>query len=341
MSAEEKPAIGVTVGDPAGVGPEIVIKALTDRASYDACRPVVYSDRAILEQALDQFGAGVQLHEVKKPEDGRFEIGTIDFIDVGSLSQPIAMGVVAGEGGQAGFDYLSAAIDAALAEEVDGLATAPLNKESLQASDVPFIDHTAALKDRAALREPMTLFLVRAMKIFFLTRHISFREIPDAITESLIVDAVPLCDLYLRQLGVVEPLLAVAALNPHGGEQGLFGREEMEVIGPAVAASKLSGHNVVGPVPADSVFHQALEGKYDGVLSLYHDQGHIASKTVDFHGTVSLTMGLKFLRTSVDHGTAFDIAGKGLAEAQGMVEAIKAAGKYSLSVKENLQLEPA
>ena len=341
MGVEERPVIGLTVGDPAGVGPEIVVKALADRTSYEVCRPVVYADRVVLEQALDHLGAGLQLNEVARPADGRFGTGVIDFVEVGSLSKPIAMGEVSGEGGQAGYDYLSAAIDAALAEEVDGLATAPLNKESLQAGKVPFIDHTAALKDRAALREPMTLFLVKAMKIFFLTRHISFREIPEAITQSLIVDAVPLCALYLRQLGVIEPLLAVAALNPHGGEQGLFGREEMEVIGPAVQASKVSGQNVVGPVPADSVFHQALEGKYDGVLSLYHDQGHIASKTVDFHGTVSLTMGLKFLRTSVDHGTAFDIAGKGLAEAKGMVEAIKAAGKYSLSVKENLELELA
>ncbi len=341
MSADEKPMIGITVGDPAGVGPEIVVKALANRASYDACRPVVYSDRAILEQTLDQLGAGLQLNVVSSPRDGRYEMGAIDCIDVGSLPEPIAMGQVSREGGQAGYAYLTAAIDAALAEEVDGLATAPLNKESLQAGEVPFIDHTAALKDRAALREPMTLFLVRAMKIFFLTRHISFREIPDAITEELIVDAVPLCDLYLRQLGVKDPLLAVAALNPHGGEQGLFGREEMEVIAPAVEKSRLSGQNIVGPIPADSVFHQALEGKYDGVLSLYHDQGHIASKTVDFHGTVSLTMGLKFLRTSVDHGTAFDIAGKGLAEAKGMVEAIKAAGRHSLSVKQNLQLEPA
>ena len=341
MEMVQKPLIGITVGDPAGIGPEIVVKALADRSSYDACRPVVYADGVVLQQALEQLGAGLQLNEVDVPSNGRFEMGAIDYVEVGSLTQPIAMGEVNASGGQAGFDYLSAAIDVALAGSVDGLATAPLNKESLQASDVPFIDHTAALKDRAALREPMTLFLVRAMKIFFLTRHISFREIADAITESLIFDAVPLCDLYLRQLGVAEPLLAVAALNPHGGEQGLFGREEMEVISPAVEKARKSGQNVVGPVPADSVFHQALEGKYDGVLSLYHDQGHIASKTVDFHGTVSLTMGLKFLRTSVDHGTAFDIAGTGVAEAKGMVEAIKAAGRYSLSVKENLELEPA
>lgn len=338
MGSAEKPVIGITVGDPAGIGPEIVVKALANRMSYDACRPVVYGDRVVLEQALDQPGAGLQLNEVTEPRAGSFSLGTIDFVDVGALRDPVEMGAVSSDGGRAGFDYLIAAIDAALEERVDGLATAPLNKESLQASKVGFIDHTAVLKDRAALREPMTLFLVRDMKIFFLTRHISFREIADVITEDLILSAIPLCELYLRQLGDEDPLLAVAALNPHGGEQGLFGREEMDVLIPAVEQAKKAGHRVVGPVPADSVFHQALEGRYGGVLSLYHDQGHIASKTVDFHGTVSLTMGLRFLRTSVDHGTAFDIAGKGIAEARGMVEAIKAAGEYALSVKERLEL---
>jgi 4-hydroxythreonine-4-phosphate dehydrogenase len=335
----QKPLIGLTVGDPAGIGPEIVIKALSDQISYDVSRPVVYTDRCILERSLTDLGSPIQLNQVESPTDGCFQTGTIDFVDTGILSDPVPYGRVSAEGGRAGLAYLDQATDAALAGTVDGLATAPLNKESLQAAKAPFIDHTAALKARAALREPMTLFLVKTLKIFFLTRHISFREIPDAITEDLILDAAPLCALYLRQLGVENPYVAIAALNPHGGEQGLFGTDEMDVIGPAVNKAKDRGVNVAGPVPADSVFHQALEGKYDGVLSLYHDQGHIAAKTLDFHGTVSLTMGLKFLRTSVDHGTAFDIAGKGIAGERGMVEAIKAAGQFSQSVKANLTLD--
>jgi 4-phospho-D-threonate 3-dehydrogenase / 4-phospho-D-erythronate 3-dehydrogenase len=334
-----KPTIALTLGDPAGIGPEIVIKALSDRTSYDVCRPVVFGDRCILERSLSDLNASLDLNEVTSPSDGRNQIGTIDFIDTGVLSDPVPYGKVSADGGRAGLAYLDQATDAALAESVDGLATAPLNKESLQAAKAPYIDHTAALKAKAALREPMTLFLVRALRIFFLTRHISFREIPDAITAESILEAAPLCDLYLRQLGIEKPYLAIAALNPHGGEQGLFGTDEMDVIGPAVQKAKDQGMNVAGPVPADSVFHQTAEGKYDGVLSLYHDQGHIAAKTLDFHGTVSLTMGLKFLRTSVDHGTAFDIAGRGIAGERGMVEAIKSAGQYALSVKENLHLE--
>ena len=338
--SDARPLIGVTVGDPAGVGPEIVIKALRDQRVREQVRPVVYADRTCLQQALETLGEQMQLNEVDEPRAVRDEVGIVDFVDVGALSEPIAYGKISAEGGQAGYAYLQRAIDAALADEVVGLATAPLNKESLQAGEVPFIDHTAVLEDRAAHRGAMTLFVVRNLRIFFLTRHISFREIADAITYEGILEALPLCELYLRQLGIAAPHLAIAALNPHGGEQGLFGTDEMEVIGPAVVEAVGRGWNVIGPVPADSVFNQCSEGRYDGVLSLYHDQGHIAAKTLDFHGTVSLTMGLKFLRTSVDHGTAFDIAGQGVADARGMVEALIAAGQYAASVRQRLDLVP-
>lgn len=336
----DHPLIGLTVGDPAGIGPEIVLKALQDPAAYGAVRPVVYADEAVLTDAVRFLGLHTTLNRVDQPAEGRFEHGCIDFVHCGVLDAPVPLGEIGADGGRAGYIYLNEAIDAALMGDLDGLATAPLNKESLQAAQVPFIDHTAVLKAKASHREPMTLFVAQTLKVFFLTRHISFREIPDAITRELITDALPLCDLYLRQLGIENPLVAVAALNPHGGEQGLFGREEMETITPAVRSAIDRGWNVAGPVPADSVFHQANEGRYDGVLSLYHDQGHIAAKTLDFHGTVSLTMGLKFLRTSVDHGTAFDIAGKGIAHERGMVESILASGRWSAMVKDHLHLEP-
>jgi 4-hydroxythreonine-4-phosphate dehydrogenase len=334
----DRPTIGVTVGDPAGIGPEIVVKALADPVTYQHMRPLVFADRAVLVQTLGMLGITLELHEVQTPSAGYFRVGCVDFIDGGGLHGPIAYGEVSAAGGKAGYAYLNRAIDAALAGEVDALATAPLNKESLQAAKLPYIDHTAILKARAAVHTPMTLFLVKNLKIFFLTRHVSFRAIPAEITPALLRQTLPLCDLYLRQLGIASPTIAVAALNPHGGEQGLFGREETEILGPAVAEAQAQGLRVQGPVPADSVFHQALEGRYDGVLSLYHDQGHIAAKTLDFHGTVSLTMGLKFLRTSVDHGTAFDIAGRGIAEARGMVEALQAAAQYAIPTRERIGL---
>jgi 4-hydroxythreonine-4-phosphate dehydrogenase len=339
-SKPNPPIIGITVGDPAGIGPEIVLKALCDPQLQGLVHPLVYADRVVLERTVDLLGSKTELNAVDSPLEGRYNPGTLDFVDPHVLKDPITYGAISAQGGQAGYEYLNRAIDDALDGSVDGLATAPLNKESLRAAKLPYIDHTEMLKARAAVNEPMTLFLVRTLRIFFLTRHISFREIPDAITFEGILEALPLCDLYLRQLGLTEPTIAVAGLNPHGGEQGLFGNEEMEVIVPAVAEAKSRGWRVHGPVPADSVFHQALEGKYDGVLSLYHAQGHIASKTLDFHGTISLTMGLKFLRTSVDHGTAFDIAGKGIGDARGMVEAIRAAGKYAVSVKERIRSKP-
>ena len=334
-----RPTVGLTVGDPAGIGPEIVIKALEDPEVYRLVRPLVFTDRAVLLQTLDMLGKDMALHAVTDPAEGRYEPACVDFVDVGALEGPVPYGQVSAGGGRAGLAYLERGIETALAGGVDGLATAPLNKESLKAADSPFIDHTAVLKARAAHREPMTLFLTRSLKIFFLTRHMSLREVPDAITREGILNALRLCDLYLRQLGIAAPTVAVAALNPHGGEQGLFGTEEMSVIAPAVIEAQSRGWRVVGPVPADSVFHRALEGRYDGVLSLYHDQGHIAAKTLDFHGTVSLTMGLKFLRTSVDHGTAFDIAGKGIADVRGMCAAIRAAGEYAVLVRENLEIE--
>jgi 4-phospho-D-threonate 3-dehydrogenase / 4-phospho-D-erythronate 3-dehydrogenase len=336
----DRPIIGLTVGDPAGIGPEIVVKALRQPDMQLLVRPLVYADRVVLEQTLELLGVETELNPVSVPEEGRYAAGVLDFVDVGELSKPVTYGQISAAGGRAGMAYLERAVAAALSGEVTGLATAPLNKESLQAGGVPFIDHTAMLKERAARREPMTLFIAKTLRIFFLTRHISFRQIPDAITHDGILEALPLCDLYLRQLGIEAPRVAVAALNPHGGEQGLFGREEMEVVGPAVSWAQAAGRRVHGPVPADSVFHQCLEGKYDGVLSLFHDQGHIAAKTLDFHGTVSLTMGLKFLRTSVDHGTAFDIAGQGVADARGMVAATETAGKYASVVRSRRDLEP-
>jgi len=332
----ERPVVGITVGDPAGVGPEIVVKVLFDAVTYESVRPVVYADGCVLEAALKTAGLTLKVRTVSAPGEAKFEPGTIDYVDAGVLDEPVPYGVMSAEGGRAGFTYLDRAIDDALVGGLDGLVTAPLNKESLQAAAVPFIDHTAALHARAALTAPLTLFLAHNLKIFFLTRHIPFRQIAAAITQDGIIEALPLCATYLRQLGVDDPLIAVAALNPHGGEQGLFGREEIDIIGPAVAKARELGYRVAGPVPADAVFHQAREGRYDGVLSLYHDQGHIAAKTLDFYGTVSLTMGLKFLRTSVDHGTAFDIAGRGIADARGMTAAIRAAGRYTLAVKASL-----
>ncbi|MFA6110040.1 MAG: 4-hydroxythreonine-4-phosphate dehydrogenase PdxA [Candidatus Latescibacterota bacterium] len=328
-----RPKVGVTVGDPAGIGPEIVVKAVADPGLHEQARILVFADRAVLEQALATLAMPLELNPGTVSGEGRFCPGVLDYVEAGILSAPPVAGRVSAAGGRAGYGYLEQGIAAALAGAVDSLATAPLNKESLQAAGVPFIDHTAVLAARAAQDTPMTLFAVRDLRIFFLTRHLSLAQVPGAITGPGLLEAIPRCERYLEQLGIERPTVAVAALNPHGGEQGLFGREEVEIIAPAIAQARQRGCRVVGPIPADAVFHQCLEGRYQGVLALYHDQGHIAAKTVDFHGTVSLTMGLAFLRTSVDHGTAFDIAGQGVADPRGMIAAIQAAARYGSAVR--------
>lgn len=211
--------------------------------------------------------------------------------------------------------------------EVLAVATPPINKESLRAGNINFIGHTEIFGALTKTPDPLTLFQVHKLRVFFLTRHVSLLEMLGMIKKDRIKDYVKRCTDALRKLGVTEGTMAVAGLNPHSGELGLFGWEEVNVIAPACKELQDEGFNVVGPVPADSVFHQA-QGRYNSVLSLYHDQGHIATKTLDFERTISITAGMPILRTSVDHGTAFDIAGKNIVSEVSMVEAVKLAAEY-------------
>jgi 4-phospho-D-threonate 3-dehydrogenase / 4-phospho-D-erythronate 3-dehydrogenase len=231
--------------------------------------------------------------------------------------------------GKAAYEYIATAVKLAMTGEVTAMATTPINKESLQAAQVKHIGHTEILEELSGTQEPLTMFEVRGMRVFFLSRHVSLRQACDLVTKEKVLESIIRCTNALKRLGITQGTLAVAGLNPHCGEHGLFGDEEVNHVTPAVQEAKALGYQVVGPIGADSVFHQALQGQYSAVLSLYHDQGHIATKTVDFARTISITNGLPFLRTSVDHGTAFDIAGKGIASEVSMTEAILLAAKYS------------
>jgi 4-hydroxythreonine-4-phosphate dehydrogenase len=208
---------------------------------------------------------------------------------------------------------------------VDAITTAPIHKEALRAAGVPHVGHTEMLADYLGAPEPLTLFLTGKLRIFFLSRHLSLRQAIDFITRERVRHTIQTVHRAMTEFGFPTPRIAVAALNPHASDGGLFGNEEAEHLSPAVADARAAGIDAVGPVGADSVFHQALEGQYDCVLSLYHDQGHIAAKTRDFYGTVTATLGLPVLRTSVDHGTAFDIAWQGKANPASMEAAILAA----------------
>jgi 4-hydroxythreonine-4-phosphate dehydrogenase len=325
----QRPLIAVTMGDPAGIGPEIILKALTDETVMAASRPLVIGDRGVLEQVRRISGFQGAIRTVAGPEGGRHTPGAVDLVDLHNVDLgSLQVGVVQGMGGRAALDYLERAVVLAVSGRVDAVTTAPLNKESLRAARIDFIGHTEILGALTGVSEPLTMFQVRALRVFFLSRHVSLRRACDLVTRERVLRAIVRCLEALRQLGVVDGILAVAGLNPHCGEHGLFGDEEVRQIGPAIQEAQRLGHQVVGPVTADSVFHQALQGRYSAVLSLYHDQGHIATKTVDFERTVSVTLELPFLRTSVDHGTAFDIAGTGKASAEGMKEAILVAADY-------------
>jgi 4-hydroxythreonine-4-phosphate dehydrogenase len=324
-----EPIIAVTLGDPAGVGPEVVVRALADERPVP-CRPVAIGSRRVAERALETCHLSTPVRAVDSPAQASGEAGTIELIDIDNVDlASLEMGKIQAQCGRAAFESIERAAHLALAGEVDAVATAPINKESLRAAGVPYLDHTAIFGALAGVDDPLTMFDTRGLRVFFLTRHVPLRQVSDLITRERLLDYFVRCLDALQRIGLGGGTLAVAALNPHGGEGGMFGDEEREELVPAVAEARSKGLPIEGPVPADSVFHLARVGRFAAVLSLYHDQGHIATKTLDFERTVALTHGLPFLRTSVDHGTAFDIAGTGQASAVSMVEAIAAAARYA------------
>lgn len=325
-----KSLIAVPIGDPAGVGPEIVAKALVLPQVFEAADCVVIGDRAIMENAIKIAGVDLTLNVISAPEGGDFREGILNLIDLHNIDMSkFEFGKVNGMCGKAAYEYIAKCIELANAGRVDAVATTPINKESLRAGGVDFIGHTEIFGALTGTEDPLTMFETNGMRIFFLTRHVSLREMLDLITKDRIKDYVVRCLEALKRLGVTDGTMAVAGLNPHSGEHGLFGWEEVNEITPAVEELQAEGYSVVGPIGADSVFHQAALGRYNSVLSLYHDQGHIAAKTLDFEKTIAITNGMPILRTSVDHGTAFDIAGKNIASEVSMAEAILLAAKYA------------
>lgn len=327
------PLIGVTVGDPAGIGPEIVAKAVADEAVHKACRLVLYGHPRDFERIAGILPARFRVKvaddpaaAVQDPGDG---VPLIVPTEAAGGDEEISLGKVSAAAGRASYAYLSRAIRDALHGRIDAIATAPINKEALRAAGIPYVDHTEILEKLTGSTGVLTMFITGRLRIFFVTRHVPLREACDLITTERVLDTLRRGSGFLSRLGLSNPRLALAALNPHASDGGLMGTEEATRLLPAVTAARNEGIDVVGPVPADSVFVQALRGRYDAVVALYHDQGHIAAKVHDFERTVSLTLGLPFLRVSVDHGTAFDIAGKGVASETSMVEAIQVAAQYA------------
>ncbi len=306
------PRIALSAGDPAGIGPEITLAAAADPGVRAVCRPVVVGDPAVLERcarALDR----------PLPED-------VPVVAAG-VGEDFTPGEVSAGAGRAAAAIVLRACELGASGEVDAIATGPIHKGALRAAGVPHIGHTEILGHFFGVAEPLTVFITEKMRIFFFSRHLSLRDAIDAISESAVAGFVTRVHEELLALGFATPRIGLAALNPHAGDGAQFGDEEILHLLPAAARCRAAGVEVTDPLPADTIFHLALEGRFDGVVSLYHDQGHIAAKTRDFHGTVSATLGLPALRTSVDHGTAHDIAWQGKADPRGMIAAARVAAE--------------
>ena len=322
----KRPIVAVTMGDPAGIGPEVVLGAMKSAEVYERTLPVVIGSVEVLGRQMGVSGLELVAADGLEQAEGRH--GRVDVLDVPTPGmKSLVPGQVQAAAGVAADAYIRKACDLALQGRIDAISTAPISKESLRAAGISGIGHTEMLAEYLHSPDPLTLFITAKMRIFFLSRHLSLRQAIDYITEERMVAMIRRVDAAMRDLGFESPRIGVAALNPHASDGGQFGSEEAEIIIPAIEKAQGRGINVIGPIGADSIFHQALEGRHDCVISLYHDQGHIAAKTRDFFRTVTATLGLPILRTSVDHGTGFDIAWQGKANPVSMEAAILAAAE--------------
>ena len=326
MLENEKPAIAITMGDPCGIGPEVVIKALADPQVYASCRPVVVGNTFAMQQALKLTGLSLSINETDDPTSAGENPSVVDVVDIHNLNpEDITVGEISIPCGKAAMQWVSKAGELALAGIVDGLATAPLNKEAASLAGYQSIGHMELLQELSGAKTVATMLLSKNLRVVHLTTHRSLRLACDYVKKDRILEFLQLTHDNFVKWGFTSPRIAAAALNPHGSDGGLLGNEEAEEIAPAVKEAQERGINVVGPVPADIVFHQAIQGRYDTVLCMYHDQGHIPVKVYGFEESITANLGLPFVRTSVDHGTAFDIAGKGVADHFSMLESIRLA----------------
>jgi len=326
MLENEKPAIAITMGDPCGIGPEVVVKALSDPQVYASCRPVVVGNTFAMQQAVKLTGLPLTINETDDPTSAGENPSVVDVVDIHNLNpEDITVGQISIPCGKAAMEWVSKAGQLALAGIVDGLATAPLNKEAASLAGFQSIGHMELLQELSGAKTVATMLLAKNLRVVHLTTHRSLRLACDYVKKDRILEFLQLTHDNFIKWGFTDPRIAAAALNPHGSDGGLLGNEEAEEIAPAVQEARERGINVVGPIPADIVFHQAIQGRYDTVLCMYHDQGHIPVKVYGFEESITANLGLPFVRTSVDHGTAFDIAGKGIADQVSMLESIRLA----------------
>jgi 4-phospho-D-threonate 3-dehydrogenase / 4-phospho-D-erythronate 3-dehydrogenase len=325
-----RPRIAITMGDAAGVGPEVIMKALAHAEVYALCRPLVVGDARRLARAGRIVGSRLAVRAITAPDEAGFEPGTVDCIDLALVPEDAPFGTLSTACGEAAYRFIERAVALALAGEVEAICTAPINKEALNAAGHRFPGHTEMLAHLTGTAEVSLMLMAPGMRVIHVTTHIGLVDAVERIDAGLVERTITRGRDLLRRAGTPEPRIAVCGINPHAGEGGLFGRGEEETkIAPAIRACRARGWQVEGPLPADTLFHRARKGDFDLIVAMYHDQGHGPVKAVAFDTGVNVTAGLPVLRTSVDHGTAFDIAGTGKADERSMLEALRQAAELA------------
>jgi len=341
-----KPIIGITMGDPASIGPEITVKALARPEMYDSCRPLVVGDSCMLEKAKKLVGhEEIRIHPVSGVQDALFTPGTIDVYEMNLVdAETLPIGQVSVAAGEAAFQYVKKVIELANADEIDGTVTNALNKEAINVAGHHFSGHTEIYAHFTETKKYCMMLAHQNMRVTHVSTHVSLREACNRVKKDRVLDVIRMSHAACKDLGIENPRVAVAGLNPHCGENGLFGDEEIKEITPAIEAARAEGIDASGPFPPDSVFSKLRGGWYDIVVCMYHDQGHIPLKVVGFVYNqeagkwdavegINLTLGLPIVRVSVDHGTAFDQAGTGMANELSLMNAIDYAIRLSRSRK--------
>jgi 4-phospho-D-threonate 3-dehydrogenase / 4-phospho-D-erythronate 3-dehydrogenase len=326
-----KPRVGITLGDPAGIGPEIVLKSAADAGLRSVCQLVIIADAKELRRQAQLFGLPCDYPIMNERAVGEAR-DEVMICDVGDLSDGVEFGRLSAAAGRAAVNFIESGVRLCLANQLAAIATAPINKEALKLAGSPFPGHTEMLTSLCGADRSLMCFFAGRLRVVLLTIHMSLKDAIQAITKERVIGAIELTDREMRRFGIPHPRIAVAGLNPHAGEHGLFGQEEIDEIEPAIEYCKTRRNiNVSGAFPSDTLFVRAARGEFDTVIACTHDQGLIAVKCLAFGEAINVTLGLPIIRTSVDHGTAFDIAGCGVAEHQSMMEAVRLAAQLSIS----------
>jgi 4-hydroxythreonine-4-phosphate dehydrogenase len=330
-----RPIIGITMGDPVGIGPEIILLSLCKPSIYNVCRPLVIGDIQILDAVKKCVRSKLHIKSVKDPEEGIYKFGSIDLLNLSEIvPDKVLWGNPTVETGRAMIRYIKAAADLATKGRIAAMVTCPINKAAVRIAGCHYNGHTELLAERTGSKFFAMMLAGNRLRVVLVTIHVPLKEVPSLLSEEKVLLTIKLtCQTLQERFGLKTPRIAVAGLNPHAGEGGMFGDEEKTIITPAIHAARNQGFDVTGALPPDTVFYQAANGHYDAVVSMYHDQGLIPFKLIHFNDGVNITLGLPIIRTSVDHGTAYDIAGTGTANPGSLIAAITMAAQQAVHAK--------